>query len=622
MLLRNRIRKIVQQLAVFAWVMACIPGLGLAQNTTSRPAILPLQEIRPGMKGIGKTVFNGNQIEEFGVEILGVLENVAPRQSIILGRLSGGPLARTGVMAGMSGSPVYIDGRLAGAVALAFQFSTEPIAGITPIEQMIESFEDSGRAEPGTNTLAARLEKDAGGEPRLVASDTLNLLPSAEEMRHELLWGGAEGSLTSVATPLSFSGFTADAVEAFRSDLKAMNIIAVQGGGSSTSAREQSDEPANLQPGAMISVQLVRGDMGVNADGTVTMVDGNRIYAFGHRFLSAGPTEIPFSESKVIALLPTLVTSMKISSPGRPLGVIRQDRSSGIYGQLGEKARMIPITMEIVSSQQVRRTYHLEVVNDRSLMPFLVNMTVFSAIGATERMVGDSTFQVEQTISLSGLPEVKLENFVSGSANAAVAAARFATQPLAYLMQSGLGNVNIQNINLKISSLDQRRAQDLEQVWSDKQEIKPGGILQLIASLRNQDGQETMQTLELTLPGGLPPGPLTITVGDGTALDRIESGRPGRAAPPTDAQQLVRAINKSRRNDRLYVLLSRFEQGYVLQGETLPSLPPSVARTLAGDPSLSTNVTRTFLAPVANYEMPALASMVTGSKSITVMVTD
>ncbi|MBI4479754.1 MAG: hypothetical protein HY651_06995, partial [Acidobacteria bacterium] len=255
------------------------------------------------MKGIGKTIFDGNKIEEFQVEILGVLENIAPRQNVILARLSGGPLERTGVLAGMSGSPVYIEGRLAGAVALAFQFAKEPIAGITPIEQMIGAFADSATNAPPNKQLAWRFEEGDQKEPRLVSTGLPDLLPPAKDSGHPVPFGTVGGSLMRVATPLVFSGFTPETIEYFEPQLRTLGMLPIQGGGAGAAADDQTlGDPSRLQPGSMISVALVRGDLGLNADGTVTLVQGDRIYAFGHQFLSAGPTEIPFAESKVVAM--------------------------------------------------------------------------------------------------------------------------------------------------------------------------------------------------------------------------------------------------------------------------------------------------------------------------------
>jgi hypothetical protein len=608
---------------VLGGILLLAGTIAAAQQTGLSIPVIPLSEIRPGMKGIGRTVFDGHTISEFQVEILGVLQNIAPRQSVILARLTGGPLEETGIMAGMSGSPVYIDGRLAGAVALGFQFSKAPIAGITPIEQMINSFgDDAEAAAPAQGRQAWRFEPDPENpsEPRLVASETPpNLLPPAADSSNRVFWGGAETSLIRVATPLALSGFTTEAVEFFQPQLRALGLVPMQVGGGGSTDQTMGDASL-LQPGSMISVQLVRGDLGVSADGTVTAVDQGRIYAFGHRFLSAGPTAIPFAESEVLTALPSYANSMKISTPGRLLGVIGEDRSSGIMGVLGRRAQMVPVEIEVTSGQRPGRTYNFEVVNDRFLLPFLVNMAVSSSLGTTERMVGDSTLQIEQTVTLNGLPQVKVENYISGNTNAPQAAAQSAAATLSYLMQSELGPVDIQGIRLRVLATDRRLTRELERVWSDRREVKPGESLELTALLRSQDGEETLQKTTLEIPASLPPGPLTILVADGSTIDRAELNRAGRPVLPKNPQQLVRAINKLRRNNRLYVRISRFEAGFTIQGENFPSPPPSVARTFSSDPSLSPNVSPTFVSTVGEYELDPLPSLVSGVRTVTILV--
>lgn len=610
--------------AVWVTIGVSVRPSSAATSGDSKVAILPLSDIRPGMKGVGRTVFVGSKIEEFQVEILGVLKNVSPKQSVILARISGGPLENAGVIAGMSGSPVYIDGKLIGAVALGFQFSKDPIAGITPIEEMIQAFrEETGAAPtPGTQKAWHYDPGDSVTGPRIVSTGTPELLPPVLHRANPVFWGGAENSLVPVATPLVLSGFTSEAIQTFLNPLRSLGLIPVQGGGSGTGDGSEPGDPSRLQPGSMISVQLVRGDMGASADGTVTLVDHGKVYAFGHPFLSAGPTEIPFSESNVIAVLPNYSSSMKITTPGGLLGVIGQDRSTGIAGTLGGKARTVPMEMEVASSNGSKREYRFEMVNDRFLLPFLVNFTAFSAISSTERLIGESTLHVEQAITIDGLPEVKAESFVSNSANNAVAAAQSAATPLAYLMQSGLGPFNIHKIRLKVFSTDRRLAQEVQQVWGSKREVKPGDELELSVLLRAQDGKETLQKTAVEIPASLSPGLLTITVADGSSMDRQEGWRTGKLFVPKNARQLIRAINKSRRNNRLYVRLARWEPGFVLQGENFPSPPPSLVRTLSADPAVSTNVSPTVLSTIAEYELDPVPSVVSGTKSITVTVKD
>jgi hypothetical protein len=285
---------------------------------------------------------------------------------------------------------------------------------------------------------------------------------------------------------------------------------------------------------------------------------------------------------------------------------------------------MIPVDMDM-ESQGGTRSYHFEVVNDRALLPLLMNLTGFSAVGATERQVGDSTLSIEQTISLEGLPDlklpdVKLDNFISGGANGPALAARIMATPVAYITQSGLPQLQIQKIHVKIVASNHKLAQDLEQVWASKSRVKPGDSIEVTALLRDQDGHETVQKAPVEIPASLPPGPLTITVADGSSLDRLEAATSGGAALPKDPQQLVKAINKLRSNNRLYVRLSRPESGFALQGASFPSPPPSVISAFSTDPSLSINVSRTMLSTVADYELGPVTGVVAGFRSLTLTV--
>ena len=645
------VRALTITLALLLTLAAAAPSGHTQTKSPFTVPIFPLSEVKTGQMAVGRTVFDGNKIEEFQVEILGVLRNVSPRKDLILSRVSGGPLERTGVMAGMSGSPVYIDGKLVGAVSMTFQFIKEPIAGITPIENMIDSLErtepvsptgsraNSGERNGTVNNLAMSvpltvplsvpMSIDAAGVSRVLLSqaDISNSLSSRAAT--PVVWGGSETSLLPVATPLNLSGFTAAAIEQFTPQFKALGWVPLQGGGqgggsgtsaiASGAAGETSPPPTPL-PGSMISVQLVRGDMGVAADGTGTHVENGRIYAFGHPFLSAGPVELPFTEATVIAAVPSYANSMKISTQGRALGVISQDQASGIGGVLGRTARMIPVELEMTSDTTSAQSYKFEVAADRFLLPFLMNLTVFSAIGSRERQVGDATFIVEQDITLRNLPSVQLENYISGPANGAAMASRAVITPLAVLMQSGLDATDVERIKLKIQSSNQRQSMDVEQVWASRRTAKPGEPVELTVVLRDQDGRETVRKSRFVIPLSMRPGPLSVLVADGTTLDRLEAATGARGGLPKDPAQLIKAINRSRSNNRLYVRLARPEVGFMVQGESLPSLPPSMVSLLSADPSISGSVTRTGLSTVEDQELDPVEGVISGFKALAINI--
>ena len=263
----------------------------LTAALSAQTSFFPLKDVKPGMRATGRTVFTGNQVEDFQVEILGVLDNVGPKQSLILARLSGGPLEHTGVMQGMSGSPVYIGGKLLGAVAMAFPFAKDPIAGIRPIQDMVTV---SAASRPATVQRASLSPAER---------DLTRVFPKPEPVL------SGEARMIDIATPLSFGGFSRATLDAFAPQLRALGLEPRQGVTGGADIPPRMGNPADLKPGSMISVQLLAGDMSVGADGTVTYIDGNRIYAFGHRFLAVGPTALPFARAEVITLLPNVNTS-------------------------------------------------------------------------------------------------------------------------------------------------------------------------------------------------------------------------------------------------------------------------------------------------------------------------
>ena len=367
-------------LLVILFCFAFSPSL-LAQKSNTAASdglqLFPLEDIRPGLKGTAKTVFSGTQPEEFGVEILGVLPGFpGARQSAIIARLSGEKAEKTGVFAGMSGSPVFIDGKLVGAIAFTFPFSKEPIAGITPIKQMIDLFNkgsenDNGKPkEPRAVSFSQLASTDwKPNLPKPTVSSTSLLAPVTADSPLLPLLGQ---QMTPIATPLVFSGISQEALAMFSPQLMASGLLPVSGAGGSAPMTPLAPHDKTTFPfGSSISVQLVRGDYSLAAAGTVTMRDGDRIYAFGHPFLSLGSSDMPMSECSVVTVVPNINNSFKLSVPGQMVGAISQDRASGIFGLLGKSPKMIPVRINLHTSRDRTETYSYEIANDTFLTPFL-----------------------------------------------------------------------------------------------------------------------------------------------------------------------------------------------------------------------------------------------------------
>jgi hypothetical protein len=541
-------------------VLRLVIFLIVASNLFAQTPIFPLSEIRAGQHGIGKTVFSGNKIDEFQVEILGVLENLGPKQSVILARLSGGPLAKTGVMQGMSGSPVYIDGRLVGAVALAFSFATEPIAGIRPIEEML-----AVSAQPASQPSVATLRlKDALPQPAARSSqDSLAT------------------SLVEIATPVSFSGFTSATLDHFAPELKKLGLEPRQGISSGGRLPSKLGNPDQLRPGDMISVDLLSGDLSIGAEGTVTAVDGKNIYAFGHHFLPVGETELPFARAEVLALLPNLAASFKISTARQWMGTITQDRSTSIYGELGRKADTVPIAVTVKDGHRAPLAYHMQMVNDRVLTPFIVQMAVYSTIDATERTLGLASYAVRGAAEFQpGVPPLKLDNAYAGDFNVPLQASSGVASPLAYLMSAGFDALKIRNISLEIEASERKRLLQIDQITASHKDVHPGQPVDLTVTFTEENGVEAEKTVRYTVPVGAPYGTLNFTVSDANYSNLLDYQQLASTVLKSPTQ-VISFLNELRPNTNAYVRVWRTDPAYQVQGEDMPDPPPSLGLILA-----------------------------------------
>lgn len=604
--------------------LAILTAVALASDSSTNSNLMPLEQVRPGMKGYGMSVFQGSKPERFEVEVLGTLDGIPnPRQSIVIARLSGPLVERTGVFAGMSGSPVYIDGKLVGAVAYAFPFAKEPIAGITPIKNMIDVFESGEKEEPRSSQRISF--KTLIGQSASPALDWLPQTPSAQVGPRAAASGTAltpyvGQTIIPIATPVTFTGISQDVVDAFAGDLRKIGIqpIAGVGGGSSMGPMVPANE-TTLAPGSSVSVQLVRGDFTIEAAGTVTYRNGEQIYAFGHPFLSSGSTSWPMAEGSVVTVVPNLNNSFKLSAAGNLVGSINQDRATGVYGQLGNKPRMVPIKLTVHTSRNKTETYTFEIVSDSFLTPLLSKITMYSAIVATERQIGNQTVSLSGRIVLDGQPDVVLDNSFAASNGAALFAVNAVAQPLAVLFGSGFNALDLRGIEVDVTSRDSRSSGSLNRLWVDKTEVERGESLEVQAFARNDNGSEFVERIPLVIPADAPIGPLVITVGDGAALNMADRVQPSADFSPRDLGQLVRAINKLKRNNRLYVRVMRAGSGAIVNNEEMPVLPPSILATL-GSSRTSGGYTPLSVATLEEHELPPSQFIISGQQSITINV--
>ncbi|HLL70874.1 MAG TPA: hypothetical protein VK363_05540 [Pyrinomonadaceae bacterium] len=600
-------------------VPAQTPAAAKADAAQADARLFPLEDVRPGMKARAWTVFSGSEAQEFGVDILGVLPGFpAPRQSAIIGRLTGANAEKTGVFAGMSGSPVYIDGKLVGAIAFSFPFSKEPICGITPIKQMIDIFArqqgTSRVASPRTVSFAKLASTDwQTAWPKPAFAGGTFAAPVAANSPLNALLGQ---TIAPIATPLVFSGISSDALALYAPQLQSNGLLPVAGVGGSASITPMGKvTEKTLPPGSSVSVQLVRGDYSLAAFGTVTWRDNERIYAFGHPFLGLGVADMPMSESNVVTVISSVNNSFKLSSAGQMVGSISQDRATGIYGLLGRAPKMIPVKINLHTSRDRTDTYTYEVANDQFLTPVLLNITIFSTIGSTERSLGESTISLRGKIDVAGHQPIQIERRFS-SMNAGAQAAGSVATPIAALLSSGFDNVDIGQITLDITSTDERRSGTLDRIALDRTEVGRGETVEVQAYVRTDSGKQFVQRIPVKIPSDVPLGQLVLFVGDGGALQQASAAQ---NFVPKDLSQLVGAINRIKKSDRLYVKLFRVTSGAVIGTDEMPNLPPSVVATLNSDRT-SGGFTPTALSPVDEQELPPADFVIEGQQLISINV--
>ncbi len=558
------------------------------------------------MRGTGRTVFSGDRVEEFQVEVLGVLDNFGPKESLILARLSGGPLEHTGVMEGMSGSPVYIDGKLVGAVAMAFPFAKDPIGAIRPIEDMLRPASTLASTPPGARRPAIALA-DADNDLTRVFSRPRPAMAGSDRM-------------VEIATPLSFGGFSRATLDAFAPQLHSLGLEPRQAVTSGSKLEPGMGNPADIKPGSMISVQLMAGDLSVGASGTVTYIDGSHVYAFGHRFLDVGPTALPFARAEVITLLPNVNTSFKLASAKEWMGTINQDRDTAVAGEFGKLPALVPVTVSIARGGRAIDSYTMQMVDDALLSPLLMQMAVYSTIDSTERTVGASTIRLTGDIEFQNatLP-IHLNNMFSADNGAAMQVSLSTAVPLAYVMQSGFASLKLKRVSLRIDAYDAKKQLTIDAITASHREVKPGEKVELNVLLTGENGAETVRKVEYAVPIGAEPGPLYFTVADaGTA--NLADFRQVLTASPRSPGQVITTVNDLHPNTRAYVRVWRIDPAFQVEGADLPSPPASVALILEGAQSSQAGITQVRNSKIAEMEIDGGDVVISGVKTIQVEV--
>jgi hypothetical protein len=551
--------------AVFVLAGSLVAQVGPATPPSSATAgVFPLSEVHRGLHGLAYTVFEGTQPEAMDVEILGVLKNVlGPGQDMILARLKGSKPEYTGVVAGMSGSPVYIDGKLLGALSYRIgQFSKEPIAGITPIAEMLAV---NGTAEPATwmHTTSQLNSGDAHSSATTTADAT---------------------DIHPIETPLVLSGFSPDAVKFFQDHVSIMGAMPVAGlGGSSPESSldgTHSDAGPPLLPGSAVSALLVRGDLEIAATCTVTYVDPHEVLACGHPITRYGNVSIPMTKADVVATLASPLNSFKIVNTTQTIGAFTEDRSSAIRGVPGESARMIPVAIHTHGGLR-DRTLHVEVIDNPDITPGALMVSLYESLLETNSYSEELTYSLRGTVSIEGYPPLHVDSLIAPTDQ--LPSAMRAALTVGQRFQAVYGNSarvrNIQRIDLDVDSLPGRRSIQLERAQATQPAAHAGDTVMVEATLRPFRGDTKNLRIPIPLPLTLNPGPLRILLSDGATLDRL-TNTTSATEGPIELSSIIHQMNSAHDDDKLYVTLLLPNAQAVVDGRTLASIPISMANVL------------------------------------------
>ena len=592
------IGRLLQRIAYFLVVSAVVGGGCFAQTAPESNEILPLSQVQAGMQGYAYTVFTGEQVEKFDLVVLGVMPNfLGPKQSIILVELKGPKVEHTGVVAGMSGSPVYLGGKLAGALSLKLGvFTKEAIAGVTPIEDVIHPPVESSASGHGTEEFA---------------------LPGNTVAQGGLPNGAA---LQPIETPLVFSGFQPSALQPFASQLQSYGFVTAQGG-----TDKAQPEEHKLQAGDMAGMVLVQGDASINSACTVTAVRGNDVYLCGHPFLNFGDVQWPMARSRVVTTLSSELASTKIVNMGGPIGTITGDHLTAVTGKLGPPPAMIPLDITFAKGSEEKKL-HFEVVNHPKLTPLLVALTTFNGVSQNYLYGEGTTLHLTGEIRLKGHIPVQIETSVAPTDTMAPD-----SLPIALVVQNAFGRLftndyeipAVEHITLRVESLPGRRSYTVDSAWLEKGEAAPGENLKVRVLLRPYRGPAQIEETMVHVPDQMARGTtLRVLVSDADWMNRASRGFMfaglGGASGPNGLDQLITVINRERHNDRLYVGLFVPAPTLVWDDKELPNVPLSQINVVDGRPTPGTvQVLRESLASESSI---ALGGPVSGLISLNLQI--
>jgi hypothetical protein len=531
---------------------------------------MPEDQVKTGMHGVAYTVFEGVTPEPMEVEILGVLRNMAgPKSDVILARLHGKKVEYFGVVAGMSGSPVYIDGKLIGAIAYRIgEFSKEPIAGITPAGSMLE-------IDAMDKTPAPEEARALAGDRQATARTSGPGLATSPNQQDP----GYANLLKPIETPLVFTGFSENTLRLFSKDFASVGVVPVMGAGSVSNDKQ----PEPLVPGSAVSAILVRGDMNIAGTCTVTYLDDTHLLACGHPLLQSGSVNMPMTKATVLATLPSAQNSFKIVNATEPVGAFMQDRRAGLMGRFDREPHMIPVTLTFNGVSHPKQ-FHYEVLNNAKVTPAAMMATVFNAIQGMNEYGEDTTYRLRGDIDVLGYPKLRVQNMyapLDGSTPTAYSIALSIGEHFSRIFENPYATPKIEGVELNFDLVPDRRSARLETARTDITEARPGDEITIETLLRPYRGESILRQIPVKIPTSTPRGTLRILVSDGDTLDKMRRVS-GAMSRRLDLGSTIALLNKEHTNSELYVSLLEASPQAMVDDKVMPTLPLSVMNVMDG----------------------------------------
>jgi hypothetical protein len=594
---------------LFAVLIALGTGPASSAGEPDSKTYWDVNDIRPGMKGTGQTVMVGTKLEEFGAEVLGVMRGVSPGRDMVLCRLTGCNLEHAGIIQGMSGSPIYIDGKLLGAVAFAWEFAKDPIAGVTPFSQMVQYVRASDKRIAAEANDRARDKDEPIRAARWDLSQPLMIDGVATTGTFDAaptpVSGGALAGMRPIATPLAATGFSPRALALLTDRFQPLGLAAMAGGGAPERViREEGDKP--LEPGAPLSIALVTGDFDLSGIGTVTHVEGNRVYGFGHPMLSLGTCEFPMMTGYIHTVYPRASVSMKMGSPLKVVGVVDTDVSTGVAGRIGPKPDMIPVTVRVKTGPYAEpHTYRVQMVREPNLMANLIMAVLTNAIDTEGNLPEELTAQFKATIELKGHDPIELRDTLSGPRYTGPMGAAALFSPIAsivnILVRNAMAPIRIESITCETEISPGRKVATVESVRLASDRLGPGESLRATATLKPFKGDRETVEFVLPMPPDLEPGTYEATLCDLTGSLRRRFRNEPALMEPRDLAGVIESIRLQTRPHRtaLYLHVPLPDRGIAVKGQALPNLPGSVRAVFATGRQSQDPAVRTDLIGVA-----------------------